>query len=346
MNARKNARKKGLSFIRLVGLVSLISLMLLLNSCNSQPLEETESDLLTDENMIVVGVSQLGAESEWRVANSESIKAALSEENGYRLLFDDARQKQENQILAVRKFIQQQVDYIVIVPLSEIGWDSVLQEAKDAGIPVILADRMIQVDDPSLYATHIGSDFLREGEIAMQWLEENTPPDQPLQILHVQGTPDSSAHMGRSAALLAAVERHENWELLAQLNGDFTRAKAYSIVQNYLAQQTEKPQIDVIYCENDDEAFGAIQALEEAGYVCGEEGITVITFDATRISLEACLAGKICLAVECNPLLGEQVAETIQLIERGGTPVHQQYAEEKYFTKENLTKEFIAARQY
>lgn len=296
--------------------------------------------------MIVVGVSQLGAESEWRVANSESIKEALSEENGYRLLFDDARQKQENQILAIRKFIQQQVDYIVIVPLSEIGWESVLQEAKDAAIPVILADRMVQVDDPSLYATHIGADFLREGQMAMEWLEANTPPEQPLQILHVQGTQASSAQMGRSAALLAAVERHDNWELLAQLDGDFTRAKAYSVVQSYLAQQTEKPPIDVVYCENDDEAFGAMQALEEAGYICGEDGITVITFDATRASLEACLAGKICLAVECNPLLGEQVEETIQLIERGGTPVHQQYPEEKYFTRENLTEAFIETRPY
>ncbi len=315
--------------------------MLFLSGCGDrQQTEEAERDL------IVVGVSQLGAESEWRVANSESIKSVFTEEKGYRLLFDDARQKQENQILAVRKFIQQRVDYIVIVPLYETGWDSVLQEAHAAGIPVILADRMVSVEDDSLYATHIGSDFLHEGELAMQWLERNTDPEKPLRILDIKGTSGSSAQLGRTAALYSSVETHENWEIIAQLDGDFTRAKAYSVVQGYLSEQNEKPYIDVLYCENDDGAFGAIQALEEAGYVCGENGITVITFDATRASLEACMEGTISLAVECNPLIGPQIEATVRLIEHGGTPAKRQYAKEKCFTRDMLTETMIEKRQY
>ncbi len=320
----------------------LICLALSLCGCAGDiPVDEAE------ENLIVVGVSQIGAESEWRVANSESIKSSLTEENGYRLLFDVARQKQENQIIAVRKFIQQQVDYIVIVPLCETGWDSVLQEARDAGIPVILADRMVAVDDESLYSAHVGSDFFREGEHAVQWLEENADPEMSINILHIQGTRGSSAQIGRTAALEEAVKKYGNWTLLAQLDGDFTFAKAYSVVRDYLSQQSPAPEIDVLYCENDNEAFGSIQALEEAGYkVGGDGGVKVITFDATRTSLEACLNGKISLAVECNPLLGPLIQKIIRKMERGGTPEKNHYVEEKCFTQDMLTEELIAERQY
>jgi len=313
----------------------------MLSGCMRSPAVPDEG---TDEELIVVGVSQTGAESDWRVANSESIRSVFTEENGYRLMFDDARQKQENQITAVRKFIQQRVDYIVLIPLSELGWDSVLKEARDAGIPVIIADRMVQTEDKSLYVAHVGSDFIHEGEIASRWLEENT--DGPLNILHVQGTPNSSAQLGRTKALQRAAERN-GWEILAQLDGDFTRAKAYAVVRDYLSQQNTRPDIDVVYCENDNEAFGAMQALEEAGYVCGrEDGIKVITFDATRACLEECLDGRISLVVECNPLLGPKIEETIQCLERGDTPKKEQYAEEQCFTREMLSWKFINGRDY
>ncbi len=320
----------------------LICFALILGGCAADvPVEEAEEDL------VVVGVSQIGAESEWRVANSESIKSSLTEGNGYRLLFDVARQKQENQIIAVRKFIQQRVDYIVIIPLSETGWDSVLQEARDAGIPVILADRMVSVDDESLYAAHIGSDFFHEGELAVQWLEENADPEMPLNILHLQGTRGSTAQIGRTEALEEAVKKYGNWTLLTQLDGDFTFAKAYSVVRDYLSQQNPMPEIDVLYCENDNEAFGSMQALEEAGYkIGGDDGVKVITFDATRTSLEACLEGKISLAVECNPLLGPRIEKIIRKMERGGTPEKNHYVNEKCFTQDMLTKELIAERQY
>lgn len=293
-----------------------------------------------------MGVCQTGAESDWRVANSESIKATFTEENGYQLYFEDAQQKQENQFRAIRRFIQQQVDYIVLMPLTETGWDSVLQEARDAGIPVILVDRMVNVPDETLYATHIGSDFLKEGNTAMSWLEGQTGPDQPLSILHVRGTMDSSAQEGRSIALEQALQRHPDWTLLARLDGDFTQAKAYEEVKTFLAQQPEPPTIDVAYCENDNEAFGTIRALEENGYPCGPDGVTVISFDATYSGMELCARGKIALEVECNPLLGPLVEQAIQTLEAGGTLPRQQYVEEQTFTPKDVTDALLQSRTY
>lgn len=299
------------------------------------------------EELIVIGMSQVGAESDWRVANSESMKAVFSEENGYHLLFNDARQKQENQITAIRRFIQQQVDYIVLMPISESGWDSALQEAKEAGIPVILVDRMVDVEDESLYAAHIGSDFLREGTLAADWMERSFQESgDTVSIIHIQGTLGSTAQLGRTAALEAAIETHDNWELLAQLDGDFTQAKAYEVMTDYLSGFSGQRRVDVVYCENDNIAFGALQALEEQGYRCGREGVNIITFDATREALMECLNGNMSLVVECNPLLGPLVAEVIQAMEAGRTPEKHHYVEERVFTREDLTKALIERREY
>ena len=199
----------------------LLLLLLTLPACG-----KTEEALPVEEELIVVGISQVGAESDWRVANSESMKAAFSEENGYRLLFDDARQQQDNQIMAIRKFIQQKVDYIVLMPITEFGWESVLQEAKDAGIPVIIVDRMVDVDDDSLFTAHVGSDLYEEGRKAVAWMEKKYAGKANLNIIHVMGTLGSTAQIGRTEALEAAVAAHENWNLTAQLDGDFTQAKA------------------------------------------------------------------------------------------------------------------------
>ena len=292
-----------------------------------------------------MGVCQVGAESDWRVANSESMKAVFTEENGCQLLFQDAQQKQENQFVALRRFIQQQVDYIVLMPIMETGWDSVLEEAREAGIPVILVDRMVDVEDETLYAAHIGSDFYREGRVAVNWMEERFA-GQPISVVHIQGTMGSTAQEGRTAALEEALAEHgDSWTLLAQLDGDFTQAKSYEVMTGYLTEHPGQP-IDVVYCENDNEAFGAIQALEEQGYTCGENGVAVISFDATRHALQLCQQGKIALAVECNPLLGPLVEQAIRELEAGGTPARQQYVEERWFTPEDVTDELLAARAY
>lgn len=321
----------------------LTAAALLLSGCSTAALPASEE---TDTDLISVGVCQIGAESDWRVANSESIKATFTEENGYQLYFEDAQQKQENQFRAIRRFIQQQVDYIVLMPITETGWESVLQEAREAGIPVILVDRMVDVEDDTLYATHIGSDFYREGSTAMQWLEERTPDGEPLSIVHIRGTMDSSAQQGRSTALEEALDRHPEWTLLTQLDGDFTQAKSYEVVNDFLTAQPEPATIDVVYCENDNEAFGTIQALEENGYPCGPDGVTVISFDATYNGLELCRQGKIALEVECNPLLGPLVEQAIQTLENDGTLLRQQYVDEQTFTSDQVTESLLQSRTY
>ncbi len=327
---------------RILWAALLLAGLLTCPACGARQHPQTDA---ADEGLIVIGMCQVGAESDWRVANSESMKAVFTEENGYRLLFEDARQKQENQITAIRKFIQQQVDYIVLMPISETGWDSVLQEAKEAGIPVILVDRMVDVEDASLYAVHIGSDFREEGTRAAGWIAEAfEDAEGPVRIIHIQGTLGSTAQLGRTEALEEAAAVHESWEILARLDGDFTQAKTYEVMTEYL--RSLPGDIDVVYCENDNEAFGAIQALEEQGYSLGPEGVRIITFDATREALAECMDGRIALAVECNPLLGPLVEEVIRTLEAGQVPDKHHYVEERTFTAGELTEALIAGREY
>lgn len=304
----------------------------------------------TEDTSIVVGFSQVGSESDWRVANTESMRNTFSEENGYELLFSDAKQKQENQIAAIRNYILQGVDYIVVAPGIEDGWDEVLQEAKDAGIPVIVVDRMVNTEDEDLFTAWVGSDTYWEGELAVDWLaeylEEQGRADDTISILHVQGTLGSTPQYGRTAGLEEGIRSHANWKLLASVEGEFIQPKAYEEVSRVLAQEPEVD-VDVIYCENDNSAFGAIQALEEAGISYGTEGdVIVISFDATRAGLTACLNGQINLDVECNPLHGPRVESIIQQIENGETPDKYTYVEETYFVPEKLSEELIAERVY
>ncbi len=332
-------------------LVVLCGLMLLLTlplGCTTEKVDGSDEPDPAVGNLIVVGFSQVGAESEWRVANSESMKNALSEENGYELIFDDARNEQENQIRAIRTFIQQDVDYIVFSPRVETGWNSILQEAQDASIPVIVIDRDIEVADRSLYTAYIGSDFRKEGETAIKWLEhfleKEGRTEEPIHIVHIQGTIGSSAQIGRTAALETALERNTNWQIVAQEEGDFTRAKAYEVMGSILKETSD---IDVVYCENDGEALGAIDAMEEAGLSCNADGgVIVISFDATKLGLTYCLEGKIALNVECNPLQGPYVAEIIQRLQRGETVEQVKHVDETAFDSFTITKAMIDARGY
>ena len=299
-----------------------------------------------EDDLIVVGVSQVGAESDWRIANTESTKAVFTEDNGYRLLFDDAKQMQENQFSAIRKFIQQKVDYIVVMPISEEGWDAVLQEAQEAGIPVIIVDRMVNVEDDSLFTAHVGADFYLEGQKATEWMTQEFAGSESVNIIHIQGTIGSTAQIGRTQALLDALDENSNWNLLAQLDGDFTQAKTYEVISDYIISSDIRPEIDVVYCENDNSAFGAIEALEKYGYTCGEGGVRVISFDATKQALELCMAGKISLEVECNPMLGPLVKNVIDTLEAGGVPSKYQYVDETVFTPDTVTQEIIDSREY
>ncbi len=325
----------------------VIALCLALVLCGCEKVDEPPEEK-KENSMIVVGFSQVGAESEWRVANTENMKAVLSEGHGYELIYEDARNRPENQIRSIRTFIQQQVDFIVVSPIVETGWNSILLEAKEANIPVIITDRYIKEVDKNLYTAYVGSDFRQEGEKAVVWLEElmqkQDRAEEPLRIIHIQGTIGSSAQIGRTAALEQAVEKNENWEMVAQICGDFTRAKAYEDMSELLKQTKD---IDVVYCENDGEALGAIDALEEAGLICNaENGVIVISFDATRLGLEYCLAGKIALNIECNPLQGPYVDEIIQQLLRGEKVEKEKFIDETQFEYSTITQEMIEVRDY
>lgn len=318
-------------------LLALCLCALLLCGCGAKsvPVQEPKK--------IVVGFSQLGAESDWRVANTASMMQALSEEQGFELLYDNARQKQENQLLAVRNFIVQGVDIIVIAPAEETGWDAVLQEAKDAGIPVIIVDREVAVEDRELYLTAIGSDFLAEGRRAVEWMQEQFPEGE-LEILHLQGTFGATSQLMRSKAVEDAVRENGRWHFAAQLEGDYTESKAYEVVGAFLRQGGS---VDVIYSENDNMTFGAMRALDEAGITYGQGGrVVIISFDAVRRALTACMEGKINLCVECNPLHGPRVVELIHQYLSGQTIPKQIFVEEQIFTPAALTPEIIAAREY
>ena len=291
------------------------------------------------DDTITVGFSQVGAESDWRTANTESMKSTFSEENGYELIFDDAQQKQENQLTAIRNFIQQEVDYIVLAPVTETGWDTVLQEAKDAGIPVIIVDRMVDVSDDSLYTTWIGTDSLLEGRKAAEWLNAYTTAKgidaKDVNIVDIQGTIGSTAQIGRSKGLEEGVDNY-GWNLLAQQSGEFTQAKGQEVMESMLKQHDN---INVVYCENDNEAFGAIDAIEAAGKTVGPDGdILVMSFDTTNAGLTDTLSGKIICDTECNPLHGPRVEEIIKKLEDGKDVDKKAYVEEEMFAYDDTVK--------
>ena len=291
---------------------------------------------------ITVGFSQVGAESDWRTANSTSMKETFSEENGYTLIFDDAQQKQENQIKAIRNFIQQEVDYIVLAPVTETGWDTVLKEAKDAGIPVIIVDRMVKVSDDSLYTAWVGSNFELEGKKAAAWLkaylEATGRGDEKINIVDIQGTIGASAQIGRTKGLEEGVDKY-GWDLVAQQTGEFTQAKGQEVMESMLKQYDN---INVVYCENDNEAFGAIDAIEAAGKTVGSDiangEIMVISFDTTHAGLQDVLDGKIECDVECNPLHGPRAEELIKKLEAGEDVDKLNYVDEEIFAHDDTVK--------
>lgn len=311
-------------------------------------MDEPEGHARLQDNgeLIIVGFSQIGSESIWRTANTASVEQALTKEKGYFLISHNARQKQENQIKAIRSYISQRVDYIVFCPITEEGWDTVLEEARDAGIPVILMDRMANVDE-SLYATRICTDVTKEGEQAARWLEgdlkEKNRLYDDINIVILQGTLGSSPELERSAGFEAVASRYGNWHILDKQTGEFTTAKGKEVMEQFLETY---PDIDVVVSQNDDMTFGAIEAIEEAGLTTGIDGdITIISFDAVRDALKLVQAGKINVDIECNPEQGEYVDMVIQKLERG-EPLEKEYmVDEMVFTHRNVSA-YLEKRTY
>nr|WSX53391.1 ABC transporter substrate-binding protein [Streptomyces sp. NBC_00974] len=262
---------------------------------------------------ITMGFAQVGAESGWRTANTKSVQEA-AKKAGIELKFSDAQQKQENQIKAIRTFIQQKVDVIAFSPVVESGWDTVLKEAKDAGIPVILTDRAVDTKDTSLYKTFLGSDFVKEGKSAGEWLTSAYANEQgPVNIVELQGTTGSAPANDRKAGFADVIRADGKFKIVASQSGDFTRAKGKEVMQAFLKSQKD---IDVLYAHNDDMALGAIQAIEESGKKPGTD-IKVISVDGIKDAFVAMTEGKINVVVECNPLLGDQLMELAKKVVAG-----------------------------
>ncbi len=287
---------------------------------------------------ITLGFSQIGAESEWRTANSESIKQA-AKDAGIDLKFSDAQQKQENQIKAIRGFIAQKVDVIAFSPVVESGWETVLKEAKSAGIPVILSDRAVDVKDDTLWVSFMGSDFVEEGRRAANWLvadlnKKGVKGD--VNIVELQGTVGSAPAIDRKKGFEEILKSHPNLKITRSQTGDFTRAKGKEVMEAFLkADKT----IKVLYAHNDDMAIGAIQAIEEAGLKPGKD-ITIISIDAVKGAFEAMMAGKLNVSVECSPLLGPQLMEATKDLVAGKKLPKRIVTKEGVFPAEVAAKEF------
>ncbi len=259
----------------------------------------------------VVGFSQIGAESEWRTANTASIKSSLAEA-GIQLRFSDAQQKQENQIKALRSFIAQRVDVISFSPVVESGWETVLREAKAANIPVILTDRAVDVSDESLYVTLIGSDFVEEGRKAGRWLLQDTPAGSgEVRIVELQGTVGSAPAIDRMEGFHEVIDKDPRFKVVRSQSGDFTRAKGKEVMEAFLKAEGSK--IDVLFAHNDDMAIGAIQAIEEAGLKPGKD-IRIVSIDGVRGAFKAMEAGKLNATIECNPLIGDQLVDAVKAV--------------------------------
>jgi ABC-type sugar transport system substrate-binding protein len=298
-----------------------------------------------DDGEITMGFAQVGAESGWRTANTKSIQAS-AEEAGVDLKFSDAQQKQENQIKAIRSYIQQKVDVIAFSPVVETGWDAVLQEAKRAGIPVILTDRAVDSEDDSLYETFLGSDFVLEGEKAGQWLVDNAADadvdgNGKINIAELQGTTGAAPAIDRKEGFEDVISSDSSMEIVASQTGDFTRDGGKKVMETFLNSEDG---IDVVYAHNDDMGLGAIEAIEAAGLTPGKD-IKIITVDAVKDGMAALAEGKISFIVECNPLLGPQLMDLAQKVLDGEEVPKRVVTEETTFTQDQA-KDVLAQRQY
>ena len=287
------------------------------------------------DKKIVFGFAQIGAESEWRAANTASIKDAAPKA-GIELKFSDAQQKQENQIKAIRGFIAQKVDVIGLAPVVESGWDTVLKEAKAAKIPVILVDRNIDSKDDSLYVTKIGSDFHEEGMKAGKWLLDNYKKPGDVKIVELQGTVGSAPAIERKKGFEEVIKADPRFKIVRSQTGDFTRAKGKEVMEAFLKTD---PNIDVLYAHNDDMAIGAIQAIEAAGKKPGQD-IIIIGVDAVKGAFEAMMAGKMNVTVECNPQLGPQLMDLVKDVVAGKQLPKFTASKEGVFPMDVAAKEF------
>lgn len=284
---------------------------------------------------IIVGYAQLGSESAWRNANTASVKQA-ADDYGISLIFKNAEGDQKLQKQILQDFVLQQVDVIIFPPLVADGWDDVLAEAKKAKIPVIVADREINTKDPSLYTVSIGSDFFAEGEKAGKWLIDNVSPNKEINILEIRGLPGSTPTEDRASGFRKVIKTHNNIKIIDSEVGDFIRAKGNLVMASMLKKHGKK--INVVFAHNDDMALGAIDAIEAYGLKPGKD-ILVISVDGEKAALQAIKDRKLNVSVECTPLLGPTIMQTVKKMTDGEKIPKRIVSEEKVFTIENVDKE-------
>jgi len=292
------------------------------------------------DELITVGFAQTGSESGWRSANTESMKAAFSEENGFELVFNAADNKPEAQIAAVRSFINQGVDAIVIAPIVVDGWDDVLKEAKDAGIPVILEDRTVSASE-DLYATWVGLDFEQEGRTAGEWVVENLL-ESGANLVVLEGTTGSSAALDRATGFNEAIAGSDAITVLDSQTGNFTRADGKTVMEGFL--QKYGSDINVLFAHNDDMGLGALDAIKAAGLTPGQD-IQIVTIDAVKDGMTALAEGEFNFIVECNPILGEQVADLVKKVLAGEEVDKAYIVPDGAFTQEDAI-ELLPTRPY
>ena len=297
---------------------------------------------------IIVGFSQIGAESAWRTCNTRSIQEAAAE-RGVQLVYDNAEQKQENQIKALRSFIAYQVDVIVFVPIVTDGWDNVLQEAKDAGIPVLVTDRKIRVEDPSLYSGFIGTDSITEGRNSGLFLLNKFKAERDrfeetgeyINIVEMFGTEGSSVAIGRAEGFRQILDDHPEFRIIYSKSGDFLRSRGYELAVEFLEQYED---IDVIFSHNDGMTLGAIEAMEERGIRPGID-IVIVTIDAQQAAIDALREGKVNCVIECNPKTGPDIINLAEKLAAGESIPKLQYVhEEVFYETDDLS--LVAPRGY
>ena len=297
---------------------------------------------------ILLGFSQIGAESEWRKRHSRSIIEAAGEAN-IQIVFDEAQLKQANQIQAIRSFIVYQVDIIAFVPIIETGWDAILQEAKEANIPVIVVDRKIKVSNPSLYVAWVGEDGIEEGRKAAMFLQQKyAETEEPLNIIEVTGTKNSSIVEERSRGFREVLSKDSKYSFIYSEAGNFLRSRGKEIMAQIIAYNgglsIGNKKIDVIFSQNDAMTLGIIDALESNGIKPGSD-VTLLSVDAQQEAIDELKKGKINCVVECNPNTGPILMNLVKDIVAGKDVPRETYMEESVFT-ENSSFNNILPRGY
>ncbi len=290
---------------------------------------------------VVVGFAQIGAESAWRIANTKSIKESVAKA-GYVLNFVDAQQKQANQIKALKSFILQKVDVIVLAPVVESGWHDVLTQAKKANIPVILIDRMVDEKDTSLYAASFGSDFLEEGKRAGKCMIDSLKKvgmNGQVNLLELRGTEGSAPAVLRKKGFEEVIASASNIKIVRSENGDFKEGLGKELTEKVLKEEAAKGvKINAIYAHNDNMALGAIPAVEAAGLKPGKD-VTIVSVDAIKNAFVAMKDGKLNCTVECSPLLGDQLVKVIGEIIEGKTIPKRITTNESVYPADTAAKE-------